>query len=59
MTQVIGVTQLQGEDFAVKSFDEQIASGTKVLEHMLVNQSFDLSRGPRFDPLCAHQLKLA
>ena len=34
----------RGEDFAVKSFDEQIASGTKVLEHMLVNQSFDLSR---------------
>jgi hypothetical protein len=28
----------RGEDFAVKSFDGQIASGTKVLERMLVNQ---------------------
>ena len=44
MTQVIGVTQLRGEDFAVKSFDEQIASGTKVLEHMLLGKSVDLSR---------------
>jgi hypothetical protein len=34
----------RGEDFAVKSFDEQIASGTKVLERMLVDHPFDLSR---------------
>jgi hypothetical protein len=33
----------RGEDFAIKSFDEQIASGTKVLEHMLMNRSADLS----------------
>jgi len=34
----------RGEDFAVESFDEQIASGTKVLEHMLLGKSVDLSR---------------
>jgi hypothetical protein len=33
----------RGEDYAVKDFDQQIASGIKVLEHMLVNESVDLS----------------
>jgi len=32
-------TQLRGEDFAVKSFDEQIVAEPSFLEHMLVNQS--------------------
>lgn len=33
----------RGEDFAVERFDEQIASGIKALESMLVDQSFDLT----------------
>jgi hypothetical protein len=33
----------RGEDYVVKDFDQQIASGIKVLEHMLVNESVNLS----------------
>jgi hypothetical protein len=33
----------RGEDYLVKDFDQQIASGIKVLEHMLVNESVNLS----------------
>jgi hypothetical protein len=36
--------KIRGEDFAVKNFDEQIASGIKVLERMLVDHPIDLSR---------------
>jgi hypothetical protein len=35
--------KIQGEDFAVKNFDQQIASGIKALEHLLVNKPVDLS----------------
>lgn len=33
----------KGEDYAVKDFDRQIASGMKVLENMVLNRSVDLS----------------
>ncbi|WP_298870688.1 hypothetical protein [uncultured Bradyrhizobium sp.] len=33
----------KGEDYAVKDFDRQIASGIKVLENMVLNRSVDLS----------------
>jgi len=33
----------QGEDYSVKDFDQQIVSGIKVLERMIVNRSVDLS----------------
>jgi hypothetical protein len=36
--------KIQGEDYAVKNFDQQIASGIKVLEHMLVGGSVDISQ---------------
>lgn len=36
--------KIQGEDFAVKDFDQQIVSGTKVLEHMLLDKQVDMSR---------------
>ena len=32
-----------GEDYSVKEFDRQIASGKTVLERLLVNRSVDLS----------------
>jgi len=35
--------KIQGEDYSVKDFDQQIASGIKVLEHMLVNRPVDVS----------------
>jgi hypothetical protein len=35
--------KIQGEDFAVKDFDQQITSGAKVLEHMLLGKPVDLS----------------
>jgi hypothetical protein len=35
--------KIQGEDYSVKEFDQQIASGIKVLERMVVNRSIDLS----------------
>jgi hypothetical protein len=35
--------KLRGEDYVVKDFDQRIASGIKVLEHMLVNESVNLS----------------
>jgi hypothetical protein len=36
--------KIQGEDFAVKDFDQQIASGIKALEHLLVDKPVDLSQ---------------
>jgi hypothetical protein len=33
----------RGEDYSVRDFDEQIASGKSVLEHLLVDRSVDLS----------------
>ena len=33
----------KGDDYAVKDFDRQIASGIKVLEHMVLSRSVDLS----------------
>jgi hypothetical protein len=36
--------KIQGEDYAVKNFDQQIASGIKVLEHMLVGGSINVSQ---------------
>ncbi|MCP3469707.1 hypothetical protein NLM33_05110 [Bradyrhizobium sp. CCGUVB1N3] len=33
----------QGEDYSVKDFDQQIASGIKVLERMVVNRPIDLA----------------
>jgi hypothetical protein len=33
----------KGEDYSVKDFDQQIASGIKVLEHMLLGKPVDLS----------------
>ncbi len=33
----------RGQDFAIERFDEQIASGIKVLDSTLVNQSFDFT----------------
>jgi hypothetical protein len=36
--------KIQNEDFAMKEFNQQIASGTKVLEHMLLGKPVDLSR---------------
>jgi hypothetical protein len=35
--------KVRNEDFVVKEFDQQIVSGIKVLEHMLVNKRIDLS----------------
>jgi hypothetical protein len=35
--------KIQGEDYSVKDFDQQIASGIKVLEHMLLGKPVDLS----------------
>ena len=32
-----------GEDYAVKDFDRQMASGIKVLQNMVLNQTVDLS----------------
>jgi hypothetical protein len=42
--QIYSTNKIQSEDFAVKDFDQQITSGTKVLEHMLLNKPIDLSR---------------
>jgi hypothetical protein len=33
----------QGEDYSIKDFDQQIASGIKTLEHMVVNRPVDLA----------------
>ena len=41
--QIQSSSKIRGEDFAVKDFDQQIASGIKVLEHMITNQQVDLS----------------
>jgi hypothetical protein len=35
--------KIQGKDYSVKDFDRQIASGIKLLEHIIVNRSVDLS----------------
>jgi hypothetical protein len=46
LTAIISIyssNKIQGQDFSVKDFDQQIASGIKVLEHMLVNKPVDVS----------------
>ena len=41
--QIHSSNKSRGEDFAVKDFDQQLASGTKVLEHMLLGRPVDFS----------------
>lgn len=46
LTAFIGIyssNKIQGEDYSVKDFDQQIANGIKVLEDMVVNRPVDVS----------------
>ena len=40
---IYSANRIQGEDFSVGDFDQQIASGSKVLEHLVMGKHVDLS----------------